>query len=394
MKFMNAHSLLISTLSPIHIGCGHDYEPTNYVIDEGKLYAFEPSLLMAKLDQRARDELKKIVDQDNSSLPVQRFFFRQAESIKEIATHSAPVAPTLAAFYAQRVGQVANRQGNNQNVINKLEIARTAFDPLSALPMLPGSSIKGAIRTAILESIRISTNQRFLLTDDEAKKTRESARKAKAMELSLLGGSFNTDPLRLLKVSDAMFRADPYMVRNPAGEEQTRQRLAREIQFQVNRKKKPNQFVAGGNVETLVECVPALQPSAFACQVVVDNKAELGDKTPNMQVDMSMITNACNSFYIDRFGKDLAMLEANNYVSPDWVTKARKRLEPTGIWGKHIAANTGFLLRLGRHSGAESVTIDAPRKIKIMKGNGAPPDTHARSEVKSVLAMSRQSSSA
>lgn len=42
--FLTSYRLAITPLSPIHIGCGEDYVPTNYVIDDtrGFLYAFNP----------------------------------------------------------------------------------------------------------------------------------------------------------------------------------------------------------------------------------------------------------------------------------------------------------------------------------------------------------------
>lgn len=40
-EFMKRYELVISTLSPVHIGCGEDYEPTNYVMDGGCLYLFK-----------------------------------------------------------------------------------------------------------------------------------------------------------------------------------------------------------------------------------------------------------------------------------------------------------------------------------------------------------------
>lgn len=32
--FLTSYRLAITPLSPIHIGCGEDYVPTNYVIDD------------------------------------------------------------------------------------------------------------------------------------------------------------------------------------------------------------------------------------------------------------------------------------------------------------------------------------------------------------------------
>lgn len=39
-----------------------------------------------------------------------------------------------------------------------------------------------------------------------------------------------------------------------------------------------------------------------------------------------------------------------------------------GVQAKAIAPRKGSLLRIGHHFGADSVTVDAPRVIKIMKG--------------------------
>ncbi len=46
--FLKTYRLALTPLSPIHIGCGEDFEPTNYLIDDdGKsgpvLYGFDPS---------------------------------------------------------------------------------------------------------------------------------------------------------------------------------------------------------------------------------------------------------------------------------------------------------------------------------------------------------------
>lgn len=377
MNFLDTYDIVISTLSPVHIGCGEDYEPTNYVIDNQTLHAFDPARLLARLEQRQRDELARALDDRNPVLAAQRFFFRHREAAIAIASHRISVAAAVAQHYASRVGQVANRELDGAQIINKLEIARTAFNPLSGLPILPGSSLKGAIRTAVLEALRARTGRRYPISDQEAARNNEAARKTREMERDLLGGSFETDPLRLVKLADAAFVPGSYKARNARGEEIQRERLARCILFQANRKKRPNQFAARGNIETLVECVPAGQPRAFVSQLVIEQKANRGDRTPGRQLDFTTLVSACNDFYTHRFEQELAMLEENGYVSTSWAQNARNRLQPGGIWGKAIAAGQGFLLRVGRHSGAESVTVDAPRKIKIRKGQGQPAEWHS-----------------
>jgi len=368
MNFLETHDLVISTLSPVHIGCGEDYEPTNYVIDGNTLYAFDPARLLAELLTEQLDELLRALDDRDPVRAAQRFFYRHRQIAMQIADFCVPVSEEIAQFYASRVGQVANREGDGKSVINKLEIARTAFDPISGLPILPGSSLKGAMRTAVLESLRAQSEKSYPISDQEVRNWKTVNEKARDMERDLLGGSFNTDPFRLVKVSDAHFVTGSYKLKNAQGKVIERERLPRDIFFQVKRKKRPNKHESCGNIETLVECVPALQPRAFAAQLTIERKAKQGEATPSLQMDFATLAQACNAFYLAHFERELKILQDNRYVSESWVRGARARLQPDGIWGKAISEGRGFLLRVGRHSGAESVTIDAPRKI--MKGKG------------------------
>ncbi len=372
MKFLETHELVISTLSPVHIGCGEDYEPTNYVVDGQTLHAFDPARVLTALAPAERDELLRALDKPQPLLAVQRFFHRHKAQVIELASHHVPLVKAAADFYASRVGQVAQREGGGKLVINKLEITRTAFDPVNQLPLLPGSSLKGAIRTAVLEGLRSKSGKRYSLPNPG--NHREASRIANEMEVDLLDGSFATDPFRLVKVSDAIFQPGRYKVKNKEGEEIERERQPRTILFQANRKKRPNAFAAKGAIETLVECVPGGQPRAFRTTLTIERKSRQGENTPAIQLDFARIAAACNDFYLPLWEAELTLLESNNYVSAVWAKNARARLAEAGLWGKAIAEGRGFLLRVGRHSGAECVTIDAPRQIKIMKGRDQQPE--------------------
>lgn len=372
MNFLETYDIAISILSPVHIGCGEDYEPTNYVIDGETLYAFDPARLLAELGQNQRADLARALDDRNPMLAAQRFFYRHREVARRIASHCAPVIPAAARYYANKIGQVTNQQDDGGKVINKLEIARTAFNPVDGLPILPGSSLKGAMRTAVLESLRDRQKKTYPLSDQDAAKNFVASRTASDMEKNLMAGAFQTDPMRLVKIGDAIFLPGSYKAKNAKGDEVEIERKARTILFQANRKKRPNQFPSRANIETLVECIPAGQPRAFRTRLGIERKARQGEGTPSLQLGWKELADACNAFYLERFKEEVAILEANKYVSDAWLKNARSRLVANGIWGKAIAEGRGFLLRLGRHSGAESVTVDAPRKIKIL-GENQPP---------------------
>jgi CRISPR-associated protein Csm5 len=369
MNFLETFDLMITTLSPIHVGCGEDYEPTGYVIDGQRLYEFDPVLLVQRhLSPNERAEFARAVDRGLRE--IQSFFYRHKEKAAEIGRYCATVNPMAQTFYDSRVGRVAQREQGGRNVLNKLEIARSAYNPLSGLPILPGSSLKGAIRTALLETLRTQGYPVMTSGRPERDIRKDANRQSEKLAKDALG-HFATDPLRLLKISDASFRPK-IKFKDKEGNIREQERHPA-IRFQVNRKKRPNEFESSGNINTLLECIPGSLSNAFAAQGTIEIKADRGGQTPAWQPDFAKIAKACNDFYLERFRVENEILKDNKYAIP-WVESMGKRLSENGTQGKAIAAGQGFLLRVGRHSGAESVTVDAPRTIKIMKGRGNPVD--------------------
>ncbi|KGO34109.1 hypothetical protein JT06_10385 [Desulfobulbus sp. Tol-SR] len=355
MNFLETCNISITTLSPIHIGCGEDYEPTNYVVDGNRLYTFDPVLLLRELPQKNQEEFARIVEGENSLRTIQSFFYRNKHAATKIGIINADVVQPIQTFYDSRIGQVAQREQGGKNVLNKLEIARTAFNPINGKPILPGSSVKGAVRTAVLESLR----------------QRQGFKKSREMETDILQGSFSTDPFRLLKISDGRF-LPKIKLKQHDGSHKEVERLPR-VCLQVNRKKHPNRYGAGGNVNTLLECIPVNTPHAFTAKLVVEHKTGDGRQTPVLQLDFATVARACNHFYLERFHAENGFLKENKYAVK-WASDMEKALGPGGLLKNALDEGKGFLLRVGRHSGAESVTVNAPRSIKIMKGRGKSPE--------------------
>ena len=44
---LQAYRVHLTPLSPVHVGCGQSFEPTNYVIDDGWLHAFDTAAALA-----------------------------------------------------------------------------------------------------------------------------------------------------------------------------------------------------------------------------------------------------------------------------------------------------------------------------------------------------------
>ena len=58
---MESVTLHITPLSPVHVGIGEDYEPTNYVMEDEALFAFDSDVANRVLTERQRKDLLDMV---------------------------------------------------------------------------------------------------------------------------------------------------------------------------------------------------------------------------------------------------------------------------------------------------------------------------------------------
>ncbi|RMF43359.1 MAG: hypothetical protein D6751_10535, partial [Deltaproteobacteria bacterium] len=122
----------------------------------------------------------------------------------------------------------------------------------------------------------------------------------------------------------------------------------------------------------LLESLPPLFDRPFSGTLTVQDLDGVGDErtTPRLRFDIEDIVAACNRFYRPIFDRELALLRQRGFVDADWANRIERllqRLQPA------FDARRTFLLRVGRHSGAEAVTLEGVRSIRIMKGRGEKP---------------------
>ncbi|MFN3630150.1 MAG: hypothetical protein ACK4XK_08890 [Casimicrobiaceae bacterium] len=117
MKTFDSYRLHITPLSPIHIGTGESYEPTNYVIDDGILHEFDTGATVAAWSASERKALLDIASRKPDAdmiQALQRFFYERRETLMAHAIQQAPVLPGVAALYARRIGQIANLEAGSK----------------------------------------------------------------------------------------------------------------------------------------------------------------------------------------------------------------------------------------------------------------------------------------
>ncbi|WP_338809701.1 RAMP superfamily CRISPR-associated protein [Neisseria leonii] len=341
--FFSRHRLFLTPLSPIHLGCGEHYEPTNYVITDGVLYAFDP--VQAELSPQQLNDLRQAARAGTIDR-IQRYFLSHAKIFADSAYHAVAVSRALEKEYREKAGKPESGG-------NRLEIERTIANPQTHQPYIPGSAFKGCLRTAVLER----------MVGGRMPQPKPSEREAARFETAYLG-SFASDGLRLLKTADFMPTAA----------------VATQIQYAANRKKKKiikeGQMVQGKNVTGRRETIQHGQYRAFAADCTIQHLllAHRPQVRPGSLPkecvrphSLQQLAQDANRYHLPRFEQECALLDQCGLIDTGWFKHTGKllaHLKPQLEQGRML------LLRLGRHGGAESKTIEGLAQIKIMQGKG------------------------
>lgn len=353
-EFLHTFKLALTPLSPIHIGCGEDFEPTNYVIDDGVLFGFDPS--RAALNDLQKSKLADAANRA-SLLAIQRFFKDNAKDFMAQADVLIPVSSGIAKKYDSDIGRAVNTEANGNQVFNKFVIERHSYTGAQRLPYIPGSSFKGAMRTAWLDHL-----------NGGLRPQENCGTSTTQLEQRLFKGDFATSPLRLLKVADLM--PDP------------QQEPQRHVLFAVNRKKrqviKDGQELQPKGIAARKECIMHGQFRAFVAEATLPSLDPHSDGklTPSAGLrlkDFKSLAKHSNSYSLDRFHAEMAVMDSRGFVNPDWKKAVEALL--SGRLKSKLAAGEAFLIRLGRYGGAASKTLsgNGVANIKIMGGRGQAP---------------------
>lgn len=356
---MTTRKISISTLSPVHIGCDEVFEPSNFVIHNELLHALDVTALAAELNESERTQLLKLTDARDPIPGLQRFFKTNAQRFSEISSHQVAVASGIAQDYEDKMGRNVQQGTGASPTYSMFPIARTAFSPINNAPYLPGSSLKGSIRTAWLNKL-LKQKGNPLTRDDPRDKN-----KHKTLQERLLGytaGKFENDPFRLVAVSDA----------HPDAETDA---PPTRVVYAISKKKRFSDRIAP-ELKVFLETLPEALPATF-----------LGEIRLGGDLNWLQLCEACNRFYMPQLEAELRHDVLGTMLDQAW----RKTL--TDLLKDELAeldkAKQGFLLRVGKHSGAESVTVEAPRSIKILGKKGEPPSYRPETTEKRFASQSK-----
>lgn len=326
--FLERQSVSLTLLSPIHIGCGEDYEPTNFVADEKKLllYYFDPSTVPLTDGERKRlGELAK----GKSIREIYKFYDSHFQLYSSYAANFVRFdRSTRKKIEKLKTGDFG--VGNQSQ--NRIEIPRTMYSVLNGriLPYIPGSTMKGAIHTAYLDRLAETYTGQSL-----------SNRK---LDEQLLKGKMDKSPMKLICLSDFMKRNTSY-----SG--------TRIISLFKVSESEPPLYSSKGILSAAEVMLPG-EYRAFAGELVL--------KKPNGRdgVDASVAYKAISNIFKDltrfnlaQFRKEIDYWSKGSRSTNRWLSSVDNllhALEP------RLKNGTAALVRVGKNIGSQNYTIKVP----------------------------------
>jgi len=296
------YRLKLTALTPIHIGTGEVYEPTNFIIDDGWLYEFDEVLFFKHLPQQKKLEFTKLSALESDTgyelfEKIHAFVLENKEYAKDVSVNRVKVSKAIEQHYNKSIAkkvQVEGRGRNSNSVFNRFEIQKTQRLVNNVSTFLTGSSIKGAISTAFQEFIYKKNGK------DEMDRL------------------FDKDKLfKNLSISDSIA-----------------QKANSEIGYAVNQERFETEDDA--QISTFIEVNS--KDSEYLVNLSIKNFHNDDNQKVKEKITKEKIIEACNNHY------------KLIYNSKESAIKLKENQ---------------FLLSIGKHSGARAVTIDGLRKVLV-----------------------------
>lgn len=351
---MKRYRMRVRPLTAVHVGTGKTIDPLEYTLvsnarGETIFLRYYPEKVVQGLSPTERTEFRRLTD--GRDVVALRVFLGERAGINS-AWYTAAVTSAFR-------GQVEQKKSDFSN---SLEVEAAYRAPGQLGLVIPGSSIKGALRTAVVsERARLSPAPKVL-----EERARDVRRFDTSFQEAVLSFSRpNDDPFRMLAAEDCPFP--------PRGT----QLVGRLFQYKPFRRDgSPFESIAIhaelirgdllGGTET-PEChllfdqdLPAFKAPARGAL-----RFKEGRRVIDKPISMEEIVKSTDEFYLNAFNHEYNtfFLEAGEPSVYSAGKKLADRIDKLMRSGEH-------LFRIGRWSHAESVTVEKYRRPGSRRGYG------------------------
>lgn len=275
---MNKYKLHCEILSPVHIGSGSEIEPLDYIIEKGRLYKISFEKFVVSMNDAERADFEGMIDKGNL-VDIRKYVSSKINKDRD-SVYSLDVSEKVGNTYQSKLSDIQNQ----------LLISPFIRSEGESLPLIPGSSIKGAIRTAVISE---------LAKDSDLPKPR-SSREEYAFESQVLGyKDAKSDPFRGVKVRDCLMEKDSTIIREV-----------------VNVSKKKGQSLEVNSIQNICEVSNASfvgKTAEFDTEISID-EALFRTGFVSKTITIEQVIKSCNAFYRDKMEHEHKRFYKNSKV--------------------------------------------------------------------------------
>lgn len=324
IKLPEPYRVNLHILSPVHVATEDEIDPFSYVISDETLYIVDLIRWMESYPDK--EFLHKMMDSDNFAAV--RSFIADNIDPEQFKIRSIPVSSkTLLDTYTRVIKE--------QDPKNQLLISGMTSNEANNIPFLPGSSIKGAIRTALANNFVEASGLRQG-DRDNTKKYNET-----------IFGRINDDHLMYLKIKDIALESYGTMV----------------VEAQSYSLDDSKSLPPKGHKEVSSSLCQRGDNVVYPLQLSL-NPFTLHNKT----VDIPFIIESLYNFYVYKY-----VDEYNKFYTSDRAKDIRLSTAPMSLEVAKLKSNE-TLIRIGHFSHVECVTLDNIREpvTRRIKGRQLP----------------------
>lgn len=315
-------TLKCEVLSPIHIGTGEEIPVYEYVILDGLLFKINLDKAISMLSSEELHQFNDFNEKGNYT-GLRAFLAKKygdSQFREQVTEFAVPVTKEVEEIYQEKIDDTENQ----------LLIRLNQRNPLTNQAIIPGSSIKGAIRTALLAMLERSYEGRI----------NGDASKVEGELLSALNRRGRIDPLRdpfkHLKVEDVSLPVNSTFI------SKVKNGIRSEGEF----------FTV--DIQMIHEVTQSLLTGhslTFTLDLLISSEFKIFQENRTMIISPQVLLDACKTYYKERLEKIEASFFANTPIQNE-INQIHNAVD----------YNRGeFLLRVGRFCGKMSVTLDKHR---------------------------------
>lgn len=332
----------IQTLTPVHTGSGKKYKHhLEFFSEGGYIYIIDPDKIFQRIGIEGIEDWVSAI---NKNSPIKEFLKNRKLNYKP--------------------EEISLRKCELSNEIKKeKELHEQLYSPLYG-PCIPGSSIKGAIKTALLDYI--SDNKEFInskikLSDVKKQLKNQGGKKwqwhDEEADKILFGEDANHKSTRFLKIGDAYFTT-----------------TKTKVYFTLALNADTNTWKLNKNIANLYEAIPENAFSFFKLKfdevLFKANYKEEEDKWNSVQfeflkTDLHTIIKIINEASKKSIEKEIDFFENiqfDNKAGWNLVNEYKRLLETA-----NTCNNNEFILRIGANSGYNFTTLRWIDKLAIFQ---------------------------